>query len=92
LGRIAAHLTPAPVERWDSEQHRRVIEADDRWLASMLLFADEVYDKQFDPVEPVIQAEAAWTVEGARQLAELLPDELGELRASIEQRFGSISD
>ena len=92
LGRIEANLTPAPLERWDSKQLQRVIEADDRWLAAMLLFADEVYDKRFDPVESVIQAEAAWTVEGARQLAQMLPDELGDLRASIEQRFGSIGE
>ena len=58
----------------------------------MLLFVDETYDKRFDWVESVIQAEAAWTVDGARQLAEMLRDDLGDLRASIEQRFGFIGD
>jgi len=91
LGRIHAYLTPAPTERWDPKQHRRVIEADDRWLAAMLLFADEMSPARLLGGATVIQAEAAWTVNGARQLAQLLPDELGDLRSGIEERFGAIS-
>ena len=82
LGRLDAHLTPAPLERWNQQ---RVIEADDRWLAAMLLFADEVYAQRH--YASTIEAEAAWTVDGARRLAAMLPDELGDLRASIEERF-----
>jgi hypothetical protein len=91
LTSLVAHLTPAPVERWDPQRHGRVVEAEDRWLAAMLLFADEEYKRRSYPTPPV-QAEAAWTVAGARELAALLPDELEELRLAIEQRFGAVSD
>jgi len=91
LAQLNEYLTPAPLEPWDSKQHQRVIEADDRWLAAMLLFTDDVYSKRFS-IEPVIQAETAWTVEGARHLAELVPDELSDLRDGIERRFGRDGD
>jgi hypothetical protein len=57
----------------------------------MLLFTEEEYGKRFS-TDPVIQAERAWTVEGARHLAELLPDELGDLRDGIQRRFGPVAD
>jgi hypothetical protein len=88
---LVAHLTPAPVERWDPKRHGRVVEAEDRWLAAMLLFTDEEYKRRSYPTPPV-RAEAAWTVDGARKPATLLPDELDELRLAIEQRFGAVSD
>jgi hypothetical protein len=91
LSQLGAHLTSAPVERWDPQQHGRVIEADDRWLAAMLLFTDEEY-KNRSYATPPIQAEAAWTAEGARQLAGMLPQELEDLRISIERRFWSFGD
>ena len=91
LGQLDAYVTSAPVEPWDSKQHQRVIEADDRWLAAMLLFTDDVYSKRFSSLT-VIQAQTAWTAEGARHLAELLPDELSDLRDGIERRFGSDRD
>jgi hypothetical protein len=57
----------------------------------MLLFTDEEYERRHYATPPV-QAEAAWTVDGARALAALLPDELEELRAGITQPFGTVSD
>jgi hypothetical protein len=35
LAKLDRYLTPAPLERW--EQSKRLIDADDRWLAAMLL-------------------------------------------------------
>lgn len=90
LEQLDAYLTPAPRERWDPRKHGRVIEADDRWLAAMLLFSDDVYDNRHRAAATVIQAESAWTATGAQHLADLLPDELSDLRVGIEQRFGSI--
>lgn len=90
LGRLNAYLTPAPLERWDPRKLARVVEADDRWRAAMLLFSDELYAQMHYANAPVIQAESAWTVAGAQHLADMLPDELGDLRAGIFERFGRI--
>jgi hypothetical protein len=86
LDQLVAFTTPAPVERWDSRKHGRVIEAECRWTAAMLLYADEPYvlDRTVEPVS----AEAAWTADGARRLAELLPERLDSLRTDIRARFG----
>jgi hypothetical protein len=91
LGQLDEYLTQAPSERWAPDRASPVIEADDRWLAAMLLFADDVYSERFG-VSAVIRAEAAWTAEGARRLAELLPEALGDLRAGIQQRFGVVGN
>ena len=56
----------------------------------MLLFAGEVHDRVHYATPAVIQAESAWTAVGAQHLADMLPDELGDLRASIYERFGRI--
>jgi hypothetical protein len=56
------------------------------WLAAMLLWPDEPSERgrmTFDP----IQADEAWTAEGALRLAELLPERLDDLRAAIVARF-----
>jgi hypothetical protein len=51
----------------------------DRWTAAV------VFEEN-----PVGAADAlrAWTPDGARRLAQLLPDELADLREDIEARFG----
>jgi hypothetical protein len=86
LARLDRYTTPTPVERW--EQGRHVIDAEDRWLAAMLLFSDEVRGINHRFAHPQFRAEQAWTAAGALRLAELLPDEFADLRASIELRFG----
>jgi hypothetical protein len=82
LAQIDAHSTPPPVEQWD-RKHGPTIEAKDRWQAAVLLFADGVYSQRLYGSD--IQAEAAWTAAGARQLAQILPEELWDLRQNIEQ-------
>lgn len=89
LAHLDAYLTPAPIEHWNPKKHRRVIEAEDRWRAAMLLFTNEEYDRQH---APEIQAERAWTVDGALHLAELLPDDLADVRDGIQRRFRTDSD
>ena len=91
LDQLGPYVTSAPLEAWDSKQHRRVIETEDRWSAAMLLFTDDIYSRRFS-MEPVIQAETAWTAAGARHLAGLLPAELSDLRDGINRRFGSGRD
>jgi len=62
-----------------------VIADEDRWRAAMLLWADERSERraQFQP----IQADEAWTTEGALQLAEILPERLSDVRTAILERF-----
>ena len=72
------------MEQWDERERRKVIVADDRWKAALLVYPAS------DPgwtMTVSIQAEQAWTVDGALRLAELLPDRFGDLRQSIRQRF-----
>jgi hypothetical protein len=88
LAQLSDFITDPPAERWDKRRHRRVIDADDRWKAAMLLYPDEPSERgksSFEPQRP----EAAWTAVGALRLAELLPDRLDELRADIIARFGA---
>jgi hypothetical protein len=91
LGHLDAYLTPTPHELWDAKKHGRVIEADDRWLAAMLLFSGDVYDTMHRATPAVVQAESAWTAAGARHLADILPAELGDLQVGISERFGLIA-
>jgi hypothetical protein len=87
LAKLDRYLTPAPLERW--EQSKRVIDADDRWQAAMLLFPEDVRGANHRFAHPQFRAEQAWTAAGARQLGQLLTDEHADLRASIERRFGT---
>ena len=77
--------TAPPREGWDSTGRRHVIADEDRWRAAMLLWADERSERraQFQP----IQADEAWTTEGALQLAEILPERLSDVRTAILERF-----
>jgi hypothetical protein len=86
LAQLDQYSTPAPLERWDNS--KRVIDPDDRWLAAMLLYPEDVRGANDRFANPQYRAEHAWTAAGARRLAELLPDDLVELRTSIERRFG----
>ena len=54
----------------------------------MLLFPDNVRGINHRFAHPQFRAEQAWTAAGALRLAEILPDELADLRTSIERRFG----
>lgn len=85
LAKLEPYLTPAPTEGWERGEH--VINTDDRWLAAMLLFPDEVRGINHRFAHPQFQAEAAWTSAGALELAALLGDELVDLRTNINQRF-----
>jgi hypothetical protein len=64
-----------------------VIEAEDRWLAAMLLFPSEVRGINHRYTHTQFRAEQAWTAAGALRLAERLPDELADLGSAIEGRF-----
>ncbi len=86
LAQLDRYLTPVPVERWEG-LHQHVIEADDRWLAAMLVFPENVRGINHRYVHPQFQADQAWTKAGARRLAEILPEELADLQASIKHRF-----
>ena len=66
LAKLDRYLTPAPLERW--EQGKRVIDADDRWQAAMLLFPEDVRGANHRFGHPQFRAEQAWTAAGARQL------------------------
>lgn len=90
LQRLDAYLTQAPIERWEPKKHTRIIDAEDRWLAARLLYPEDQYSRSGYPEPAIIQAEAAWTATGARHLAEVLPDELEDLRTGISERFGPL--
>ncbi|MCW3024410.1 MAG: hypothetical protein JWR30_3732 [Conexibacter sp.] len=77
--------TDAPNER-RTYKHGHVVEADDRWRAAMLLWPDEPSQRGRISSVPV-RADAAWTQDGARRLAEILPERLDDLRAAIIARF-----
>ena len=97
LGMLDAYRTQVPVERYlyrggsklPGSNSERVIEPAGACSAAMLLFDQDVADRWVYGSPTVIQAEAAWTAEGARHLAALLPDELSDLRAAIEKELGS---
>jgi len=82
LDQLDAFAIAPPVERWDPARHRTVIDAKDRWAAAVLLHPG--HDRRDLSPDP---AEAAWTADGARHLAELLPESLNDLREAILQRF-----
>lgn len=87
LGELDDFTTDAPVERHTLKEGH-VVEAEDRWRAAMLLWPDETLQRgriSFDPV----RADGAWTPDGARRLAEILPERLDDLRSAIVARFGS---
>jgi hypothetical protein len=86
LAKLDRYLTPAPLERW--EQTKLVIDTNDRWMAARLLFPEDVRGANLRFAHPQFRAEQAWTAAGARGLAQLLPDELADLRTSIARRFG----
>jgi hypothetical protein len=65
-----------------------VIDAPDRWTAAMLLSTVEPSAVGTLPAES-FRADAAWTADGAMQLAEILPERLADLRADIVKRFGA---
>jgi hypothetical protein len=71
-----------PRESWDLKRGH-VIEGD-RWVAAMLLRPDDARAGMLPP-----PAEAAWTADGTRRLAELLPQAFDDLRAAIRARFGN---
>jgi hypothetical protein len=84
------HATPAPEEPWDGQRHAYSVVGDERWQAAMLLFAiDPAWEAHGWSLPTARQAEAAWTADGARRLADMLPDALGDLRTAIRQRFGA---
>jgi hypothetical protein len=86
LDALGDYVTDAPVER-HTYKDGHVIEAQDRWRAAMLLWPDEPSQRQRITSDPV-QADVAWTREGAMRLAEVLPGRLDDLRAAILARFG----
>jgi len=77
--------TAPPREGRDPRRGRHVIDDEDRWRAAMLLWADERAERRAR-LAP-LQADEAWTIEGALQLAEILPERLSDLRAAILARF-----
>jgi hypothetical protein len=86
LGQLDDFTTDAPVERHTLKEGH-VVDAEDRWLAAMLLWRDEPSERGRISSAPV-RAEAAWTSEGAVRLADVVPERLGDLRAAIITRFG----
>jgi hypothetical protein len=52
----------------------------------MLLWPDEPSTRHAISSDPV-QAEEAWTADGARRLAVILPERLDDLREAIRVRF-----
>jgi hypothetical protein len=92
LSALDPHATPGPEERWDSHRRAYSVVGDDRWQAAMLLFAiDPAWQAHGWSLPASRQAEAAWTADGARRLADMLPEALADLRAAIRQRFGATS-
>ena len=84
LGQLDEFATAPPVEQWDDRKRTRVVIADDRWRAALLVY------QASDPgwtMTVSIQADQAWTADAARRLAELLPDRFADLRQSIRRRF-----
>lgn len=87
LDRLDEFVTPAPAERYDLRRGR-VIDAPHRWTAAMLLYTVDPSD--LGSLSPeTFWADAAWTAEGAIQLAEILPERLADLRVDIIHRFGN---
>jgi hypothetical protein len=86
LSQLGEFRVDPPIERWDPARGH-VIQADDRWLAAMLLHPDEPTRQSYGLLPP--PAEAAWTAAGALRLAELLPEAFDDVRTAIAQRFGS---
>jgi hypothetical protein len=85
LDQLNEFVTPTPAERYDMRRGF-VIDAPDRWLVAMLLFTIEPSELGKLSSE-TSWADAAWTAEGAIQLAEILPERLADLRADIVRRF-----
>lgn len=54
---------------------------DDRWSAAIVF--------GFSDPEGVRTPKSAWTIRGALALARILPDQLGDLRADVLQRFAA---
>jgi len=79
-------VTEPPIERRTSQQASHVATESDRWRAAML-FSDD--DKALlMGINAAPRAEVrAWTSDGALQLAEVLPERLGDLRNAIIERF-----
>jgi hypothetical protein len=87
LGHLDDFMTDAPLERYTLKEGH-VVEAEDRWSAAMLLWPDEPSQRGRISSDPV-RADAAWTSDGALQLAEILPERLDDLRSAIIARFGT---
>jgi hypothetical protein len=86
LDQLDDFLTEPPLEVWDRHAFRRVIQAEDRWRAAMLVWSEEQAEQRYTSSED-LRAERAWTAEGALALAELLPERLADLREAIRARF-----
>ena len=84
LAQLDEFATLPPSEEWDEETQRTVIVSEDRWTAAMLLYSAS--GEGGWTMYVAIEADAAWTVEGARRLAELLPD-LDDVASAIRRRF-----
>jgi hypothetical protein len=86
LDGLAEHATEPPIERRTRQKTSHVATKSDRWRAA-LLFSDD--DKALRVgINAAPRAEArAWTSDGALQLAEVLPEQLGDLRDAIIERF-----
>jgi hypothetical protein len=80
LAALDAFRVDAPTESWDLKRGHRI--EGDRWIAAMLLHPG---DESAGLIPP--PAEAAWSTEGALQLAELLPEAFDDLCAAIRTRF-----
>src|SRR3954453_581343 len=78
LDDLGDYVTDAPTERWTYKEGH-LIDAEDRWRAAMLLWPDEPFQRGQITSDPV-QADAAWTRDGALRLAEILPERLNDLR------------
>lgn len=88
LSALDPHAIPAPKLRSDGRLHADSVVGEDRWQAAMLLFPiDPASEARRWSLQGSRQAEAAWTADGVRRLAEMLPDALSDLRAAIRQRF-----
>jgi len=73
LEALAQHVTEPPTES-------------DRWRAAMLFSDDDGALRMGINAAPAGEVRA-WTAEGALQLAELLPERLGDVRDAILARF-----
>jgi len=86
LDQLDAFANEPPVRRDAWHKHCDVVGADGRWLAAMELWPDEPW-RQGQPWLRPGRPDAAWTAEGARRLAEILPERLSDVATAIRARF-----